>query len=605
VNLLNPGVLWWLLPLGGAIVALYLLRMRRRDLQVPANFLWPERTDEIRANSLFQKLKFSWLMVLQLLALLLIGAALSRPQTEQSGLAGDLTVIVLDASASMSASEGARSRFDLAVRASEQIIADAQPGDKLAMILAGPLPEVVFPLSSDPALQRMKLRDVEGTDAEADVGEALRLAAALAKSDDSAQIILISDGAFEEPENFSPGGASVQFVKVGDAKENLGIEAIGAVQTGEGKNVYVGVRNYGDASQSASLSIHADGDLINSSRFDVKPGETWGRTFPAPANSEVLEARLTDGGALTADDYGVELTGSAAAKQILVVTPGSPFLERVLSLEPGVVVDKSGSVPDREKRSSLGPGQYDIVIFDGVPEEEVKSLGILSFASIGPSSPVSSSGSVKNPTFLSASDHELLDGVDLSGVYIADALRLQLKGSATAAADSDSGPLIVARDGLQRQVVTSFRPGNSDFPLTVAFPIFIANTIEYLAGAAASNVLEVATGQSLALPADEVEVEAPDGTKTTYTGKDGRTVVRGFSRIGPHKVKYAGLEKTVYASLKDPLESSIKPRSDVSLGGSDTEGTEAAIRLMDIWKPLALLALLILAGEWFMFARRS
>ncbi|RYG19780.1 hypothetical protein EON82_21025, partial [bacterium] len=77
----NPSALWWLLPLAGIIVALYLLRMRRRELRVPATFLWPARTDEVRANALFQRLRPSWLLFLQLLALLLAVLCLARPQT--------------------------------------------------------------------------------------------------------------------------------------------------------------------------------------------------------------------------------------------------------------------------------------------------------------------------------------------------------------------------------------------------------------------------------------------------------------------------------------------------------------------------------------------
>src|SRR5437660_901154 len=106
----------WLIPLGGAIIVLYLLRMRRRDLRVPASFLWPERTDEVRANALIPRLRFSWLLVLQLLALALVVFAVAKPQTKQQGLAGEVTVLVVDASASMGATDINPTRFDEARR---------------------------------------------------------------------------------------------------------------------------------------------------------------------------------------------------------------------------------------------------------------------------------------------------------------------------------------------------------------------------------------------------------------------------------------------------------------------------------------------------------
>src|SRR6476646_863622 len=106
----NAAQLLWLLPLLGVIILLYLLKMKRRELRVPATFLWPAKTEEVRANSLFQRLRFSWLMVLQILALALVIAALARPQTIQRGLAGKVTVLVIDASASMGSTDISPSR---------------------------------------------------------------------------------------------------------------------------------------------------------------------------------------------------------------------------------------------------------------------------------------------------------------------------------------------------------------------------------------------------------------------------------------------------------------------------------------------------------------
>jgi Ca-activated chloride channel homolog len=79
MNLVSPWSLLWALPLMGIVVALYLMRMRRRDVVVPASFLWPPRTDEVRANAPFQRLRFSWLLLLQLLALALLVLALVWP----------------------------------------------------------------------------------------------------------------------------------------------------------------------------------------------------------------------------------------------------------------------------------------------------------------------------------------------------------------------------------------------------------------------------------------------------------------------------------------------------------------------------------------------
>src|SRR5437870_453460 len=111
MSFVHPEMLLWLIPPAAAIIVLYLLRMRRKDMRVPATFLWPSMTYEIRANSFFQKLRFNWLMVLQLLALTAIVVAAARPQMRERSLSGSATVIIIDASASMNATDVKPSRF--------------------------------------------------------------------------------------------------------------------------------------------------------------------------------------------------------------------------------------------------------------------------------------------------------------------------------------------------------------------------------------------------------------------------------------------------------------------------------------------------------------
>ena len=380
MNLLNPSSLL-LLPLAAAIIALYLLRMRRKDLRVPASFLWPERTDEIRANSLFQKLKFSWLLVLQLLALALLGFAFAQPQMKQKGLAGSVTCVVLDASASMNTKEGTRTRFEMGLDQVKQMISSASAGDRLALIVAGSQPSVIFPLSSDPAKQNLALTKAKPTDADADVGEALRLAAALVGTTEKAQIVVLSDGVFSPVENFSPGKAGVRFSVIGRETENLGIQALGSTATDKGLLLYCGVNNYGAKAKQASLNLYADGKLLDSVKVDAAPGKVWNKTVLAPPGVKVFEARLKSGDAFPTDDYAVSLTSAGSSLRVLLVGKGDMFIEKALALEARVTLERSDNVPNAEKKSSPGPGVYDIVIFDRAPTEPVKARGVLVFGS--------------------------------------------------------------------------------------------------------------------------------------------------------------------------------------------------------------------------------
>jgi len=83
------------------IVAFYMLRLRRRDMPVGSTFLWQQLVRDVEANAPWQKLRFSWLLLLQLLIALVAVLAAARPfATVSSDLAANV-VLIIDTSASM------------------------------------------------------------------------------------------------------------------------------------------------------------------------------------------------------------------------------------------------------------------------------------------------------------------------------------------------------------------------------------------------------------------------------------------------------------------------------------------------------------------------
>jgi hypothetical protein len=600
VTFLNPAAFGVLAAFMAGLIALYMIRMRRKDLVVPASFLWPERTDEIRANSLFQKLKFSWLLVLQLLALTLIGFSWARPQMRQQGLAGSITVVVLDGSASMGAKEEATTRFEVAKNSLLSMIDAARPGDRLALILAGPEPKVVFPLTNDPGRQKQTVKGLQGTDADADVGEALRLAAALAGGTNGAKIVLLSDGVFEPVENFSPGKAQALYSRIGKSTENLAIQAFGF---GAGK-LYISVRNYGKSEGKATVTVKADGEAVDSENVTVAAGKTWSKTLAPPAGKKVFEGFIETDDALASDNYAAVIADPASSLRVLLITRGDLFLERALALEPRVTVDKGSAVPPNEQAGSDGPGIYDLVIFDGVEEEAVKARGVLTLGTPGSSSPVSDQGTLSMPEYLDATDHPLNEGVNFSEIYIEKGRKVSPRGAARTIVESRQGPLVVAKDGTQRQIFVAFQPLESDFPLTVSFPIFLANTLDWLGGQTGGENAVIKPGQAFALATERAVARRKDFERE-FKGRQGRTIVRGLDRVGDYEVSWQGGKRRIYVQMRSESESQIEPEKEVRLGGDPVQGTAPVERLSDMWKPLALMMLLVLAGEWFLFMRRS
>src|SRR3954463_10387156 len=99
---------------GAIIVTLYILKLRRRPVAVPFSKIWERILRDKEATSLFSQLKrlLSLLLQLALLALLLL--ALGDPRAAANMIEGRNIVVLVDASASMAATDVGPSRIEAA-----------------------------------------------------------------------------------------------------------------------------------------------------------------------------------------------------------------------------------------------------------------------------------------------------------------------------------------------------------------------------------------------------------------------------------------------------------------------------------------------------------
>src|SRR5262252_7054779 len=167
MRFLSASALWWLL-LAGPIVLLYFLRRRRQRMVVPSTLLWRRALDEIEATVPFKRLRRNLVLLLQLLALAVIVLALARPALNSTALVSATTVIVIDATASMSARDengGRTSRLDRAKQLAREMTPGLGGGRRAAIVEASSKAMMRNPLTDDAAALAAAIDQIDETDA--------------------------------------------------------------------------------------------------------------------------------------------------------------------------------------------------------------------------------------------------------------------------------------------------------------------------------------------------------------------------------------------------------------------------------------------------------
>jgi len=304
MTFLTPGLALLAAGIGvPTLILLHVLRLRRLPQRVPATLLWRRSVQDLEANVPFQRLRPSWLLVLQLLALLCAALAAGQPVL-LSGEAPSSLAIVLDARARMNAVIGAERaatdsagvpsppvRFDRAKEAAKAWVrARASDGTPVHLVVARARPSLVASGSS-----RMILDAIDRlapTDEPGEAADAMALAAQVAPD---GEIRWFGD----------PDGARVDNAGLTLLSAQRGVLEPGTV------DLLVGAVQSGREPIEVPLVVTMDGAVMAARVLRIPaahddPGELPGRAtallrVPARAGA-TIEARLMVEDALARDD---------------------------------------------------------------------------------------------------------------------------------------------------------------------------------------------------------------------------------------------------------------------------------------------------------------
>ena len=589
-----------------AILLMYFLKVRGSDAPVGTLAFWPGHLVDRQANQPWKRLRFSRLLAVQLAVAAVLATVLMRPGLSEAAGART-TVVLIDGSPSMTATDVAPTRFQAAVARARELAGRMGPGQRMAVAVLGDHARLLAPVTSDAGAIREALGRARPSGSVADLDEGISLANALLRGEPEASVVLLGDGHLRAPAQPTAVEAPLRYEPVGRTGENVAVEAVAWTAQGD---VSVRVANHGDTARDLSVEMRADGRLVDILPVRVDAGSSAEPVWTGlPPGTHVLEARMAAHDAFPLDDGAWLVTEPAARRRVLLVTKGNGFLSRALSLRQDVEVT---TVDPGDYRPG---GAFDLTVLDGfVPPgpEPLPEPALL----VGPpagAGPVPLGPPVDPGGLLPANPREpLLQYVSLRDVHVQEAGSVVVPPGWRTVIGAANGPLLVARQGEPSLAQLNFDLHRSDLPLRAAFPVLVQNLVSsLLPGGFEDQVLPL--GEPVRLVASPgttaVEVTTPGGASVRLDPPFPATLT-DTDRPGVYEVRESGVAGSATApvrrfvvQLQDPDQSRIAPGPEPLVTTVSRSARHASRGTLEIWPWVLALGLLGLLGEWTLFLR--
>ncbi|MCA9133316.1 MAG: VWA domain-containing protein [Planctomycetales bacterium] len=633
------------------IVLLYFLKLRRMPVTVPSTYLWRKAVEDLHVNSIWQRLRRNLLLLLQLLAVLAILLACLRPGFRGQETLGERSILMIDNSGSMQATDVPVSRLAQAKDEANRLI-EAMGRTDVAMVIAfSDRADVRQGFTADKKKLRAAVAAILPTSRTTDLNEALRAASGLANPGRTSQVedlndiqvaeampatvYILSDGAFGTPQ-LDLGNLTAEYLPIGTGTPfNVALLAFTVERNTERSGqieAFARLQNFGTRAAAFTASLTLDGQLVDATDISLAAGGSSGVSFEL---GDVSEGRLRL--ELEVDDDfqldNVAYAGLDPPRQleVVLVSRGSTALETALATQQAqslasVRLVEPSALAKPEQQQLAASGSIDLYIYDQCSPAVMPAANTLFVGAMPPDQRWGATDP-HGPLFVIDTNraHPILQFVDMGTVRIVEGQTLELPPGGTELLRTDAGILMgVATSGAYQDAVIAMplvkrtAEGdipNTDWPIKRSFPVFVFNALEYLGGAVSTaGSKTVQPGQaavlSLANRFERVQVTNPLGQQAALDRSGGpqliytQTETLGFYEAKPPEVDR--LLQLFTVNLFSEQESNLAVAPDVQIGAQRVAANLASkdIVRLEYWRWLLAFALLVLSVEWYLYQRR-
>lgn len=477
------------------IIVMYILKEKHKEVRVPSSFLWKKAAASSIAKKPWQKLRKNILMFIQIIVVALVAFALSEPYIK-GGKEASHYIIVMDTSASMSATDVSPTRFEYSKKEIEKIIDNASPDTYFTVVSAGKYPHTVIEHSQGKDNAKRVVSDVKQSLESVDMKATLEIIKTV-KSNHDGNVYVFTDTGFD-----SGDLEDIQIVSVKNSDDNAGITLLSE----NNGNVLVKVKNYGDETVKRNVTLYNGNDIIDVLETDIEGKSNADLYFDIDSsNISNLKAVLSPEDNFKYDDEYYYTINKNTSKKALLFSDDNIFIEKVLSVIPGIEIYKG------EKDFINNAEGYSLYIYDGVlPENMPKDGHVMVFSPPKENNILNVLGETELSENVTEVSCDITKNIQNMNAAILKAKNIEVPSWGQVFLKSGDTPVAFYGDNKgQKTVVFSFDVRNTDIPLKMEFPIIMYNCINYFFPERNTDILNIFTG-------DDVNINLLPDTKEAY-----------------------------------------------------------------------------------------
>ena len=629
------------------LLLMYFLKLKRNEQIVSSTLLWRRAIQDLQVNAPFQRLRRSHLLLLQILLLLLILLALAGPVLSLNRAPAQRYVILIDRSASMSATDVLSSRFDEAKKQAKVFVDSLRDkallsltdrADQAMVIAFDQQAKVMCQFTSDKHQLKTAIDAIESTDGTSNLSQPLAVARAFAQSPgeennnrsavSAAQLILFSDGRIADQQNITVSQDELIFHCIGREEKNIALTAMKARRSYENPShvdVFASLTNYEQQPATVDVQLSLNSDILAVKSVAIPPAKLDAKTqAPQPGNVAVnfaldnieqgiLEVRQLQSDFLANDDAAFAILAPPKQVSLLLVTAGNPVLESALKACP-LEKFESCSPEEFEQKdftSIVDENPYGIIVLDHYVPQQLPRSRYLIFGPPPESLDVTLGDQLENQVIVDwRSKHPVLNYVNLINLFAARCRQMHWPRDAEILAEFNETPAM----GLLRRhgsvfLLVGFDVLESNWPFEPGFILFCYNTIGFLAQTGQTDTTQLQPSQPLVIQGLQANAQLTiNGPKVTdqaiAANPSGTLRFAATNQVGLYTITAEDkLVKAFAINLLDRDESQIAPVRELGFSGQKVIARKEALSRsnLPLWPYLVTLALVLVCLEWFVY----